>query len=136
MELFHILINLCANVIEHGINSYCLKLLIGLLNTNQGNLLFHKSILSLISVTLNFKCHSEVFLFFGHHDSGLGIMTLKNLPKKGFCFCGFIRVERKDQSRLKSSNEMTIFKLSSSSCDIELLIKDGIFIYKVIYILI
>lgn len=65
-------------------------------------------------------------MFSGATNSGIGLLTLKSLPKEGFCFCGSIRIERTKKGK------MTIFKLTSSKDrDLEFWVEGGHLRYSV-----
>jgi len=65
-------------------------------------------------------------VFTGKANSGIGLLNKKNLPKDGYAFCGHIRLER------QQGTKMTIFKLASyTNNEIELLIQDKYITYYV-----
>ena len=121
---------------KSGISNQCFKKYIKLLNSNTKNEIEYKNIimnvLSLLLSLICLKVYSEVFIFTGKSNSGIGLFQLRKLPKNGFCFCTSLRLERRDQSREKAKGDMVIFKLSSCKVmELELFIRDGYIHYKV-----
>ena len=129
---------LCTDSVCVNGSNRCLKEFIGQLNAYKKHdihyeLLF-SSILSSLALILSNKSPREVFVFSGSHKSGIGLISRKNLPKDGYCFCGSIWIERKDQTKVSANEIMTIFKLSSSkNKELELFLKDGYLNYRVKY---
>ena len=120
-------------------SSYCLKLLISNLTVfgdpaippscQQSHVM---TILNSLLQILTDDSHREVFSFSGKPGCGIGLVAQKKLPEKGYCFCGWIRVERVDQSLAESGSKMTVFKLGASkNREIELFFKDGFLNYSV-----
>jgi len=71
----------------------------------------------------------EVFVFYGEQQSGICLVALKNLPKEGYGFFGWIRIERKPQNATETSR---IFQLSVyKDKDISFSIKENCFYYSV-----
>ena len=114
-----------------------LKQFLGQFNTspeNEGRYqpLFD-SIFSVFPFFLSAKRPREIFVFSGRNSSGIRLTSQEELPKNGFCFCGSIRIERKDQSKTRHLKPMTIFKLASpNENEIELYLANGYLNYRVI----
>jgi len=105
---------------------------IGLLNTSLESKYekVYQHVLEYLIDSRSSEFHGDVFAFSGNSDSGIGLLSLKQLPKDGFCFCGSIRIERNCQDK-----KMVIFKLTSSKDRyIELYIKSGYLHYLVLFI--
>ena len=89
------------------------------------------TILDSILQMIKYKSPKEIFCFSGGSQSGIGIVTRKSLPKEGYSFFGWIRLERK---RLKNQEEdiRRIFQLASGKDkEIELSVKNNCICYSV-----
>lgn len=133
-ELAETLIKFCRDVIQIGASSSCLTQFIKPLNSKPGEIVNYESLARVILSSLVFllkePAYKEVYVFSGRASSGMGLLSRKGLPKEGFGFCGYVRLER--NSQLHSARPMTVFKLgSSTNKEIELLIKDGYIAYRV-----
>ncbi len=90
------------------------------------------AVVDFLQRALSAESHREVFSFSGKPGCGIGLLARKSLPSKGYCFCGWIRVERADQSMSGTRGKMTVFKLGASkSREIELFVRDGFLHYSV-----
>ena len=80
----------------------------------------------------------QVFYFNGKAESGISLYT-KKVPKEGYCFFAWLRVERPDQSMGKHNSKqgpMTIYKFCrGTERYFELVFEDGVFRYIVIQFL-
>ena len=135
-DLLLILLELCKSIIQIGVSTKCLKNFICLLNIPieeipQNENVCNK-IISSLSSFIKTKCQRKIFIFTGKSESGIGLTITKNMPIDGYGFCGYIRIERKNQARNIETKHQTIYKLGSSvGKGIELFLKDGLFHYKV-----
>ena len=130
----HVLAHLATKSICVATSSNCLKALISQLSVYNDSRISvayqqaHVSVLldSFLTI-LSAESSREVFAFSGKPGCGVGLVARKSLPKTGYCFCGWIRVERADVAE-----KMTVFKLGASkNREIELFFKDGYLHYSV-----
>ena len=92
------------------------------------------AVLNLITSTQAESNHRACFVFGGDSYSGLGISSRRDLPKEGYCFFGWIRSDRHDQTTSLSTTEpMCIFKLGAAvEHELELTIIQGTLHYWVL----
>ncbi len=88
---------------------------------------------SLLQILRAAPAPRELFAFSGKPGCGIGLLARETLPKEGYCFCGWIRVERRDQSAgEEDGSRMTVFKLGASKDrEVELFVRDGFLSYSV-----
>jgi hypothetical protein len=80
---------------------------------------------------LNVTSHREALVFSGGPKSGLGLVTV-HLPRDGYGFFGWLRIERQDHD-LPRNSKMCIYKLmATKSKEVELYVEDGILHYAVL----
>jgi len=104
-----------ANMSSSSQREFIQKL--SLLNTPEpGFVEYADNILDSIVRMIETNSHREIFVFNGQSQSGVSVVELKELPSTGYCFFGWIRVERKDQSSFTdSANDfpMCIYRLAT-----------------------
>ena len=80
---------------------------------------------------LNEPCFKELFLFTGQPGCNIALLETK-IPNEGYCFFGWIRLEKKDQTSYAGDEAMRIFKFKTQdSSEIDLSLVDRIFCYTV-----
>lgn len=130
------LMDLCTRSICVNGSSKCLKEFIGQLNISRKQDKYYEvlftTIFSALMRILSTDNPREVFSLSGNSDSGIRLRALRELPKGGYCFCGSIWIERKDQSKRSGSSRMTIYKLEATAITrLELFIANGHLNYQV-----
>lgn len=136
-EVSNVLLTLCKDIISTCNSHYCLKSFISVLNTFPKSIPEYESVCENIMFSLSLlvskEANNEIFVFSGKFNSGLNFLSAKNLPQDGFCFCGCIRLERRNQAEPNPTEHMTIFELAASRTEqLELFIKKGHLNYRVI----
>ena len=94
------------------------------------------AILILEALINTFSCQSqtEFFLLNGGTQSGIGVTGTNAFPKSGYCFFGWIRIERQDQNTTPDENKsICIYKFhAAKEGEIEFGINDSTLFYIVI----
>jgi len=129
--LFILIVEFCTDCLCVNRSTKCLKDFIGQLNIDriiesQYEVLF-RYIVSSLAIILTAKNPGGVFIFKGNSNSGIALKECKSLPKDGYCFCGFIRLEHQ-----VIRNKMIIFKLTGSQ-DIEFYVEEKHLFYQVLF---
>jgi hypothetical protein len=120
-----------------NVSSYCMKEFIRQLARiewdGEANLDYVNTILDSMMAMQHDTAHREIFVFNGESQSGISLVPLRQLPKDGYCFFGWIRLERRDQSSQETTEgPMCIYKLGTGSGhEVELGLQDGVFYYTV-----
>ena len=118
------LAELCSSIFKVNLNNNSLKEYIGLLKNSIAE--HSMIILDTIIMMENIHLPKEVIMFQGGANSGIKIVS-KSLPKEGYCFFGFLRLEHSQNNR-----RMCIYKFcSKSGSEISLCIKNEKFVYTI-----
>lgn len=136
-EVYALVMKSVTNILQINASSKALKKFISLLNIPfKGGKDYEEAIeIALTSLTqiLGSEKRYEVFSFSG--KSGVRLLLTDFLPKKGFCFCASVFLERNPQPR----SEMTVFRLvytldlTSVENELVLFIKDCQLYYRVLF---
>ena len=134
------IMNLCKGILSDVPSIVQFKQLLGQFNTfpedeSKYQNLFN-CIMLLLPSLMTTKTYNDIFVFSGRANSGIGLLTKKELPTTGYCFCGSIRIERRDPKEMYDTEYMIIFKLGcSKEREIELYLENGYLNYKVMLLL-
>ena len=83
------------------------------------------SILDSLITMLGTTVPKELFVMTGEPGSGLALSTFKGLPKEGYGFFGWVRIERADQTVGRRQGESCLFRIGSGKRAIKLGIKSN-----------
>ncbi len=121
-----------VNISSFSLREFIRKLAY-LTNTQDNYLEYTETVLDSLLKMLKENSHREIFVFNGQSQSGVAVVPIRELPSDGYCFFGWIRVERKDQSYpSRHESPMCIFRLATKGeGEIKLYIHHGNLFYHV-----
>ena len=95
---------------------------------------YAETVLDALLKMLKENSHREIFVFNGQSQAGVSVIPIRELPSDGYCFFGWIRVERQDQSYPNCHDSpMCIFRLATKGeGEIKLYLHHGSLFYMVL----